>query len=91
MNDCHAYGHAYEGGTCVGCGAPEPTKLTPEQQEPYRILHGRWDTFAKAIERSTHPTSHMTNNEQDAWEALVDWIDEQELTYTEYDPRGPQT
>lgn len=28
--------------------------------------------------------------EQDAWDALVDYVEEHDLNYTEWDPRGPE-
>jgi hypothetical protein len=45
MNDCHAFGHAYENGQCVGCGVPSgptaepgPTLNVDELEAIYRLI-----------------------------------------------------
>lgn len=60
-----------------------------ESKHPeYHRLRQAWRT---ALSKSnTTPTDANIRAEQEAYDALVDYVDANDLTYTNMDPRGPK-
>ena len=53
--------------------------MTKKQLPEFRKLRDEWDAAATHFRRSA---------EQAAWDALIDFVEENGLNYTEHDPRG---
>lgn len=56
----------------------------------WAALKAEWETAYGRSQRSPNPTDRMITTEQSTWDALVDFVDENDLTYTELDPRGSE-
>lgn len=52
----------------------------------YRKLHSEWQAALTLKERRGSDADELA--EQDAYDALVDFVEENDLNYTEFDPRG---
>ncbi len=79
---------------CQSCS----TKITVvEVPDSEAELHKEWHHLrsdhhlaAERIDAAETVTDAMADDEQEAWDALVDWVEANDLNYTQYDPRGTE-
>ena len=62
---------------------------TPHVREAKR-LRQVWEDAYTTSQRSADPSDSMILAEQQAYDALVEYVDAHDLTYTDHDPRGPE-
>lgn len=64
-------------------------RLSREQRTAYNDLKAAHAQARAAIESAVYgPTDREVLQEQDAYDALIDFVDAHKLTYTTLDPRG---
>jgi len=75
---------------CSRCRRSQPWRLAQAKAigEALRLT-AAWGEAVDAVERSLDPSDRLIDAEQNAYDALVDHVDAEGLTYTELDPRGP--
>ena len=61
-------------------------RMTKKQLPEFRKLRDEWDAALATKER--RGTDADDAAEQAAWDALIDFVEENGLDYTEHDPRG---
>lgn len=72
------------GGTESGWDVDGPATREAERLERH------WRRMLSICEKSPAPSDRQCDAEAAAYEALCDYVDEHDLTYTHYDPRGPR-
>lgn len=65
-----------------------PTKIPDIIAAEARRLHADWNVaHARYYHDDSTPNFHA---EQRAYDALVDYVEANDLNYTQFDPRGPE-
>lgn len=63
---------------------------TTIDQKRYDQLKSKWVNLLRIMDTSTHAPDWAVRDEQQAWDEWVDWVEDNDLNGTRYDPRGPE-
>lgn len=69
---------------------PEAEQAAAERDKAYRRLKARWVNVRAIIDQSANVPNWADRDEQEAWDEWVDWVEDNDLNGTFWDPRGPE-